>query len=112
MQARLSTATSVLSAFGNRALSQIRLQGLAGQLCACLLPGVLWAPCVGPTLGAASTLAAQRRDLPRAALVMVLFGAGAMLPLLVLGAVSRAVLLCYRRQLLAVGRAGKKPLWV
>jgi cytochrome c-type biogenesis protein len=112
LQARLSTATSVLSAFGNHALSRIPLQGLGGQLCVGILLGVVWAPCVGPTLGAVSTLAAQRRDLPQAALVMVLFGLGAALPLLVLGAVSRTVLLRYRGQVLAVGKAGKMAMGV
>jgi cytochrome c biogenesis protein CcdA len=110
LQARFSSATSALSAFGKHTLSQLRLQGLGGQLCVGLLLGLVWAPCVGPTLGAASALAAQGRDLPRVALVMVLFGFGAALPLLVLGAVSRTALLRFRGQVLAVGRAGKIAL--
>jgi predicted sugar kinase len=43
---------------------------------------------------------------------MVLFGLGAALPLLVLGAVSRTALLRFRGQMLAVGRAGKTALGV
>jgi len=112
LQARLSSATSAFSAWGNHALSKVRLQGLGGQLLVGLLLGLVWAPCVGPTLGAASTLAAQGRDLPQVALVMVLFALGAALPLLVLGAVSRTALLRYRGQMLAVGRAGKTALGV
>jgi cytochrome c-type biogenesis protein len=112
LQARFSSATSSLSAFGNHALSQLRVQGIGGQLLVGLLLGLVWAPCVGPTLGAASALAAQGRDLPQVALVMVLFGFGAALPLLVLGAVSRTALLRYRGQVLAVGRAGKTALGV
>jgi len=71
---------------------------------------VLWSPCVGPTLGAVSTLAAQGRDLPQVALMMVLFGAGASLPLVVLGSLSRTALLRHRGRLLALGRAGRRAL--
>jgi hypothetical protein len=42
----------------------------------------------------------------------VLFGLGAALPLLVLGAVSRSALLRFREHMLAVGRAGKAALGV
>jgi len=112
LQSRFSSATSALSAFGHHALSQLRLQGLGGQLFVGLLLGLVWVPCVGPTLGAASALAAQGRDLPQVALVMVLFGLGAALPLLVLGTLSRSVLARYRGQLFMVGRVGKTILGV
>jgi cytochrome c-type biogenesis protein len=103
LQARLLSSTSALSAFGNHTLSRVRLQGLGGQLCVGLLLGLVWAPCVGPTLGAASALAAQGRDL---------FGLGAAVPLLVLGVGSRTALLRFRGRVLAVGRAGKTALGV
>jgi len=112
LQARLSNATSAISALGNRAVTNVRVQGLSGQLCVGLLLGVVWTPCVGPTLGAALALAAQGRDLARAAFSIALFGVGAALPLLVLGALSRSVLLGYRARMLAVGRAGKIALGV
>ena len=110
LQARFASLTASLSALGNHALSRVRLQGLGGQLCIGLLLGVLWSPCVGPTLGAVSTLAAQGRDLPQVALVMLLFGTGASLPLVVLGAVSRTALLRHRAHLLALGRVGRRAL--
>jgi cytochrome c biogenesis protein CcdA len=59
--------------------------GIGGQLVLGLLLGVVWSPCVGPTLGAAATLAAQRQDLASVALMMLVFGLGASLPLLVIG---------------------------
>jgi len=110
LQAHFASATSALSALGNNALSQVRVQGAGGQLLVGLLLGVAWAPCVGPTLGAASTLAAQGSNLPQVALVMVLFGFGAALPLLVLGTISRAALLRYRGRMLTLGSAGKAVL--
>ena len=62
--------------------------GLAGQFGLGLLLGAVWSPCVGPTLGAASVLAAKGEDLVQVALTMLAFGIGAALPLLLLGMVS------------------------
>jgi len=62
------------------------------------IAGALWSPCVGPTLGAASLLAAQGRDLGHVALTMVAFGLGAALPLLLLGIVSRETLRRWRTE--------------
>ena len=59
--------------------------GPAGQFGVGVLLGAVWSPCVGPTLGAASLLAAQGRDLGQVALTMFVFGLGAALPLLALG---------------------------
>ena len=42
-------------------------------------------PLVGPTLGAASVLAAQGKDLGPVAVTMIAFGIGAAAPLIVLG---------------------------
>jgi cytochrome c-type biogenesis protein len=41
----------------------LRANGLSGQFTIGLLLGTVSSPCVGPTLGAASLLAAQGRDL-------------------------------------------------
>jgi cytochrome c biogenesis protein CcdA len=72
-----------------------------------LLLGLVWAPCVGPTLGAASLLASQGQNLGQGALVMALFGVGAALPLAAVGAVSRRVFAGARGGLLRIGSYGK-----
>ena len=51
--------------------------GLGGQFGLGLLLGAVWSPCVGPTLGAASVLAAKGENLPQVALTMLAFGVGA-----------------------------------
>ena len=51
-----------------------------------LLLGAVWSPCVGPTLGAASLMAARGENLGQVALTMLAFGIGAGLPLAALGA--------------------------
>jgi cytochrome c-type biogenesis protein len=64
---------------------------------------MVWSPCVGPTLGAASVLAAQGKDLGQVAGTMAMFGIGSALPLLLLGLLSRQQILRWRR---ALGRTG------
>jgi cytochrome c-type biogenesis protein len=86
--------------------------GLGGQFGLGLLLGAVWSPCVGPTLGAASVLAAKGEDLPQVALTMLAFGVGAALPLLLLGILSREALMRWRSRLMEGGKAGKTALGV
>ncbi len=81
--------------------------GLAGQGLLGLLLGGVWLPCTGPTLAAATTLAAQSDNLARAGLVMVVFGVGAAVPLLALAYGSRRAVGARRPWAGAVLSAGK-----
>lgn len=83
---------------------------LWGQFGLGLLLGAVWAPCVGPTLGAASLLAAKGEDLGQVALTMLAFGIGAALPLMVLGFISREAMLSWRGRLMEAGKGGKMLL--
>jgi cytochrome c biogenesis protein CcdA len=95
LQARLVAVFGAISqSFGNRLGGglQQRVQdfqpvGIFGQFALGLLLGLIWSPCVGPTLGAAATLAAQRQDLGAVTVLMLIFGVGASLPLLAIGLV-------------------------
>ena len=107
LQQRFAAATSSLSTLGDRLIARFRLEGLAGQFTVGLLLGLVWAPCVGPTLGAAATLASQGRQLPQVAGVMALFGVGAALPLAIVGRFSRATMVRARKSLLGAGVGGK-----
>jgi cytochrome c-type biogenesis protein len=109
-QARLAAAGSPISGWADRRFGGAARSGLAGQFAIGLLLGAVWSPCVGPTLGAASLLASQGRDLPQVALTMVLFGIGAALPLILLGLVSRATLMAVRARLMSAGKLGKALL--
>lgn len=107
LQARLATAGSGLSSIGDRFLSSISLNGLRGQFIVGLVLGLIWSPCVGPTLGAATTLASQGRSLAQIALLMALFGLGAGTPLVLLGSLSRASMARMRGSLSLAGKRGK-----
>lgn len=65
---------------------------------------------MGPTLGGAVALASQGERLAEAAGVMLLFGLGAALPLVILGSLSREAITRVRGRLLAVGHHGKTVL--
>lgn len=110
LQAGFARAASGLAGVGNTLLARLTLNGLAGQFILGLLLGVVWSPCVGPTLGAAVTLASQGRDLAAASLVMMLFGLGAGLPVVLIGLLSRQALGRARGRLLATGKWGKRAL--
>lgn len=91
---------------GNR---QARLErfGLAGQAGIGVLLGLIWSPCVGPTLGAATVLAAEGRDLRDAAVVMAAFGLGIAGMLVLLAFASRAFLARWRGRLSSAGGRGR-----
>src|SRR5260221_10508674 len=88
------------------------VEGLRSQFLLGLTLGIVWSPCVGPTLGAASVLAAQGRDLVQVAVTMLLFAVGTTIPLLLLGLLSREALLRWRGRMLATGNGGKAILGV
>lgn len=51
--------------------------------------GLLWLPCVGPTLGTAIAFAAMGEDLMMAFVVMFSFGVGTALPLIAFGFITQ-----------------------
>ncbi|KQP72017.1 cytochrome c biogenesis CcdA family protein [Methylobacterium sp. Leaf112] len=109
-QTRLAVAAGPLSDRVQARFGGVSSTGLGGQFGVGLLLGAVWSPCVGPTLGAASLLAAQGRDLAAVALTMVTFGLGAGLPLVVLGTLSRATLLRWRGRMMGLGQGLKAVL--
>ncbi len=112
LQARFASAASVLGNAGQGYLERLAPRGLGGQFLVGLLLGMVWSPCVGPTLGGAITLASQSVHLAEVAAVMLLFGLGAAIPLVVLGSLSRAAMQRVRGRLLAAGHHGKTALGV
>lgn len=108
LQTRVAVAASPL---GNHA-GLWSPGGVSGQFAVGVMLGAIWSPCVGPTLGAASLLAAQSGALAGVAAVMVAFGIGAALPLVLIGALSRQTLLRWRTRLLRTGKVGKRLLGV
>jgi cytochrome c biogenesis protein CcdA len=110
LQERFAVAMSGISGAGNTLLSKVSIDGLFGQFLIGILLGLVWTPCVGPTLGAAITLASQGKDLEKIVFVMLVFGLGAGLPLALLGVLSRNVLMKAKGTLGHAGKFGKQFL--
>ncbi|MEX2399590.1 MAG: cytochrome c biogenesis CcdA family protein [Rhodothermales bacterium] len=74
------------------------------------LLGVVWLPCVGPTLGAAIGLASLGQSMGIAFIVMLAFGIGTAGTLLVAGVASKQALAKWRPELMSKSGLGKKLL--
>ncbi|MFM9852196.1 MAG: cytochrome c biogenesis CcdA family protein [Sphingomonadaceae bacterium] len=81
--------------------------GLAGQAMIGALLGLVWSPCVGPTLGAATVLAAQGQNLGQVALTMLAFGLGIATLLVLIAFATRSLLSRWRGTLMSGGARGK-----
>ena len=112
LQQRFASATAGIGDAGNNLISRIHLDGLWGQFSIGLILGVVWSPCVGPTLGAAVLVTSQGTNLPLVALLMGIFGIGAALPIVGLSYLSRSAILKIRGKLMLVGKTGKLILGV
>jgi cytochrome c biogenesis protein CcdA len=107
LQQRFASVTSGIGDTGNSFISRLDLNGLKGQFAIGLALGVVWSPCVGPTLGAAVVLASQGAHLPQVALLMGIFGFGAAMPVVGLAYLSRAAMMKVRGKLMLAGKTGK-----
>lgn len=81
-----------------------------GQFGVGALLGVVWLPCVGPTLGAAIGLASLGQSMGIAFVVMLAFGIGTAGMLLVAGVASKQALAKWRPELMSKSGLGKKVL--
>jgi cytochrome c-type biogenesis protein len=108
LQDGLSRIATPAAAWASRQQSALDDRaGLWGQALIGALLGIVWAPCVGPTLGAAVALAAEGKDLGEVALVMAAFGLGISTVLLVIAFAARGALARWRGRMMAAGGRGK-----
>jgi cytochrome c-type biogenesis protein len=107
IQTRIAVAAGPAGNWVDQRFGGFSTQGLSGQFALGLLLGVVWAPCVGPTLGAASVLAARGEDLGAVAATMAVFGIGSALPLIALGLLSRETISRLRSGLVGAGKNAK-----
>ena len=92
LQLRLASALGPLAGKADMAISESGSLGLKGQFITGLLMGAVWAPCSGPALGAAISLAAESGGVLPAGVRLLAYGigAGSILALLAYG--SRAAI--------------------
>jgi cytochrome c biogenesis protein CcdA len=112
LQLQLAAATGPVGNWAQTQVSRLSTRGPGSHFIVGLLLGAAWTPCVGPTLGAASVLAARAESLPFVALTMFAFGVGAALPLLAVGLLSREALARWRYRLIKAGNSGRALMGV
>lgn len=112
MQNQVALAAGPVSGWIDNRMGGFSGSGPLGQFGVGVLLGAVWSPCVGPTLGAASLLAAQGENLGQVTLTMLAFGIGAALPLLILGLLSRELLLRWRSRMMNAGKSVKTVLGI
>lgn len=110
LRSRLALVAGPVADWGQERLAGFNGSGLWSQGVVGALLGLVWSPCVGPTLGAASLLAAQGRDLGDVAVVMLAFGLGAAGALASIGYASQRVLATWRGPLRLAGETGRRLL--
>ncbi len=106
-QSLLARATAPIASWAGERQSRLERFGLAGQAGIGVLLGLVWSPCVGPTLGAATVLAAEGHNLVDAAVVMAAFGLGIATMLVLLAFASRSFLSRWRGRMLSAGGHGR-----
>jgi cytochrome c biogenesis protein CcdA len=110
LQLQLATAAGPMSNWTQAHFGGMSTSGMWGQFGVGLLLGAVWTPCVGPTLGAASVMAARGENLGMVALVMLAFGVGTSIPLLALSMMSREALQRWKGRMLNTANGLKLAL--
>lgn len=89
---RFELATAGISGTAGQRLNESDLTGPKGQFMGGMLLGLVWSPCIGPTLGGAIALASQGQDLFWAGLIMTVFSLGVSTVIIGLGFGARNTL--------------------
>lgn len=106
-QTAISAAASPRTNRASLALSRVDGTSARGQFLVGVLLGVVWAPCVGPTLGAAIAAASQGDDLLSAFVTFCAFGIGVATSILAFAYGSRKALGKKAGSLQAIARYAK-----
>ncbi len=110
VQARIERMMAPVADWASRRQGGLARFGIAGQAAIGVLLGLVWSPCVGPTLGAATVLAAQGRDLGAVAVTMAAFGMGIAAILLIVSLAAQSLMRRWRGRMTSVGGSGKRVL--
>jgi cytochrome c-type biogenesis protein len=106
----LARAAAPLANWAQARQSGLERYGLVGQAMIGALLGLVWSPCVGPTLGAATVLAAQGQNLGQVALTMLAFALGIATLLVAIAFATRSLMSRWRGSLMSGGARGKMIL--
>jgi cytochrome c-type biogenesis protein len=112
MQRAFVRVVTPLTDGANNRLAGFKGDSVLGQGLLGVMLGLVWSPCVGPTLGAAVTMAASGHSAGQALVTMFAFGVGAAIPMGLLAYGSRAAIGDKRKTMAAMGQRGKQVMGV
>lgn len=107
IQAALTALAAPVTNRANQALGKVSGDGLGGQFLVGLLLGLVWTPCVGPTLGAAIAAASQGEDLLQAFLIFLVFALGVGISIVLFAFASRKAVGWNAKRLQSLARYAK-----
>ena len=90
--AAFADATTGMASRADAQIDSLDNQSLKGQFLGGLLLGLVWSPCIGPTLGGAIALASQGENLLWATAIMTAFAIGVSTLILAIGYGARGAL--------------------
>ncbi|WP_068115726.1 cytochrome c biogenesis CcdA family protein [Tropicimonas marinistellae] len=108
--ARFAAATAGVAGTADARMDDLDRNSLSGQFLGGMLLGAVWSPCVGPTLGAAISLAFTGESLGWATAIMLAFAAGVSTVILALGYGARSVIQRRQGWMRAVATRGRPIL--
>ena len=103
-------ATAGVSTRADAGIGTLDRQGAGGQFLGGALLGAVWSPCIGPTLGAAISLASQGRGIAQAGAVMTAFAAGVATLILGIGYGLRTALSRNRALMMTIAARARPAL--
>ncbi|MEM1288088.1 MAG: cytochrome c biogenesis protein CcdA [Pseudomonadota bacterium] len=106
---RFELATAGIASGAGTRMSSLEAGSARGQFVGGLLLGMVWSPCIGPTLGGAIALASQGQNLGHVTLIMTAFAAGVSTFVIGLGMGARETIRS-RAQLFAGLAERSKPI--
>lgn len=106
----VSRGFSPVANSSNNFLNKLKLTGSFGQFVLGFLFGLIWSPCSGPTLGFALTLVAKQNEILYGALIMLVYGIAASLPLLFVAYISKTLIQRNMKKVDAVYSVVKKAM--
>jgi cytochrome c-type biogenesis protein len=110
VQASLEHVMGPIASWAGERQARLERFGLIGQAGIGVLLGLVWSPCVGPTLGAATVLAAQGKNLGEVAFVMLAFALGIATVLLVMAMATQKLMSRWRAGLMSASTRGRRVL--
>ena len=108
LQDFVSIKMAGLASLGSNASSGLKEESSWDSLMIGVLLGVIWSPCVGPTLGVAISLASQTGASSQALLTMTVYSLGAALPMLGIAYGLRTIFLNKKKAIMSFAENSKK----